>query len=219
MDFFINQISPWLLKIATYSALIPFLVGLWFIRKQKSLKFKLLFLFVIISVLTEAVAMLSVQLGTKNNQWIFHLHTPLSFAALAAVYYWSFNSSWIRRIIIGCLAGLLLIIYYEAFLTDGLMKLSSLSKMVANSLLILLAIAYFYKVANTAKVVYLDHDPMFLLSCAVLIYYAGTSMSFALFNQALAVSYDAAKICLSIVFILNTLFYASQAFILRRMAA
>lgn len=218
MDFFINQISPWLLKIATYSALIPFLVGLWYIRKQKSLKYKLLFLFVLINVLSEAVAMITVQLGTKNNLWLFHLYTLLSFTALAVVYYSSFENASIKKIIVGGVVGLLMIIYYEAFITDGILKMNSLSRMAANSMLILLAIAYFYKVANTAKVVYLDHDPIFLLSCAVLIYYSGTSMSYALFNQALAVSYDAAKVCLSIVFILNILFYASQAFILRRMA-
>ncbi|MDO6390352.1 hypothetical protein Q4E40_09455 [Pontibacter sp. BT731] len=97
--------------------------------------------------------------------------------------------------------------------------MNSVSRIAANAMLIVMAITYFYKVANNAKVIYLDRDPMFLLSCAILIYYAGTSMSYAIFNEALAISDDAARICLAIIMVLNVLFYISHAFILRRMAA
>jgi hypothetical protein len=123
-----------------------------------------------------------------------------------------------RGIEIGWVA-LVLVSIYDAYMLGGITQMNSAPKMMANALLILLAIAYFYKVANDRNIIYLDSNPVFLLSCAVLIYYSGTSMSYALFNQALAVSYDAARICLAIVLILNILFNTSQAFILKRMAA
>ncbi len=219
MEFFIGQIFPWLKLANSLSPVLPFLIGLWLIGKQKNMPFMLLFLFVTLGLLTDAATYITVLLGTKNNLWLGHLYTLLGFSILAGVFYYNFNRPLMKRAIISGVLGLFLLIYYDAFLTDGIMKMNSVSRIAANAMLILMAIAYFYKVANNAKVIYLDRDPMFLLSCAILIYYAGTSMSYALFNDALAVSYDTARICLSIIMVLNILFYASNAFILRRMAA
>jgi uncharacterized membrane protein YwzB len=219
MEFFIGHIYPWLGWVTVLSPVLPFVIGLSLLRKQKNRQFMLLFLFVTIGVLTEVASFTTKLLGTKNNLWLFYLYTLLGFSVFAGLYYYSFNRSLLKRAIVGGVVGLLLVIHYEAFIMDGLAKMNSLSRIVANSMLILMAIAYFYKVANNAKVIYLDRDPMFLLSCAVVIYYAGTSMSYAIFNEALAISYDTARICLSIAMVLTVLFYISHAFILRRMAA
>ncbi|MFD1188569.1 hypothetical protein, partial [Pontibacter rugosus] len=63
---------------------------------------------------------------------------------------------------------------------------------------------------------YLDKDPVFVLSCGVLIYQAGISMAYAMFNDALAESYNTARICLCIVFVLNIFFYAVLTMALKR---
>lgn len=219
MEFYITNIYPWLKNASLYSALIPFIVGLWLIKSQKDIKFKLLFLFVIISILTEAAALITVLLGTKNNLWLAHLYTLFGFSVLASIFYYSFDKLLLKRAIIMGVVGLCGFIYYDAFIVDGLMKMNSSSRLAANAMLIMMAIAYFYKIVNNTKVIYLDRDPMFLLSCTILIYYAGTSMASALFNQALEVSYDAARICLSVIFVLNVLFNAGQGLVLKKMAA
>lgn len=219
MEFYIEHIYPLLRWPARLSPLLPFLIGIWYYRKQKCTQFRLLLLFITVGVLTEVAATTVVMLGYNNNQWVAQLYTLLGFGVLAGVFYHSFVSSMIKKAILVSIVGLLLIMYYDVILTDGITKINSLSRVAANAMLILMAIAYFYKVANNAKVIYLDRDPMFLLSCAVLIYYAGTSMSYAIFNEALAISYDTARVCLSIIMVLNIIFYASSAFILRRMVA
>ncbi|MBF8962645.1 hypothetical protein I0P70_05245 [Pontibacter sp. FD36] len=219
MDFFIGHIYPWLKWVAVLSPLLPFVIGIWLIRKHKSTKFMLLFLFIAIGVLTEAVSMITVMLGTKNNHWLGYVYTLLGFSVLAAIFYYSFDKPLLKRAIISGVVGLCALLYYDAVVIEGITKMNSVSRIAANAMLIVLAITYFYKVANNTKVVYLDRDPIFLLSCAILIYYAGTSMSYAIFNDALAISYDTARICLAIIMVLNVLFYISHAFILRRMAA
>ncbi|SIR12559.1 hypothetical protein [Pontibacter lucknowensis] len=219
MDFFIGHIYPWLRWTSILSPVLPLVIGLWLIRKQKNKKFMLLLLFITIGVLTEAVSLITVWSGTKNNLWLGHVYTLLGFSVLAGIFYYSFDKLILKRSIIGGIVGLCLLIYYDSFMADGIMKMNSVSRIAANAMLIMMAITYFYKVANNAKIIYLDRDPMFLLSCTILIYYAGTSMSYAIFNEALAISYDTARICLAIIFVLNVLFYSSQAFILKRMAA
>lgn len=220
MEFFIQHIYPWLRWTAAASPAVPLFFGFWLVGKNRSPYFWLLYGFVTISVMTEAAAFIIIWLGTKNNIWMVTLYTVFSFSVLAVIFYRSFDKvSWKRAVLVGILV-LIALIYYDAFyLEDGLKKLNSLSRVSANAMLIMMAIAYFYKVANDAKVVYLDRDAMFLLSCAVLVYYAGTSMSYALFNEALAISYDAARICLATKMILTIFFYISLVFILRRMAA
>lgn len=219
MEFYVTHIHPWLHKASVYSSFIPVIAGLFLFRKHKKLSFRLLYLFGVFSLLTEAVALITVWTGTKNNLWIGHVYTLVSFGIMASVYYTSFNKALVRRIITAAVAGFIVLSFYDALVLVGITKINSVSRMVANALLMLMAIGYFYKVVNSPKEIYLEKDPLFLLSCAVLIYYAGTSMSYAIFNQALAVSWDAARICMAVVFVLNIFFYTSQAFILRKMVA
>ncbi|SIT93638.1 hypothetical protein [Pontibacter indicus] len=219
MEFFLAHIYPSLKWVAVLSPLLPFVIGLGLIKRRKDTRFVLLFLFITIGVLTEAASRITVMIGTTNNLWLAPLYTLFGFSVLAGIFYYSFDTTPLKRSIIVGVVGLCILIYYDAFIIDGLTRMNSVSRIAANAMLIIMAITYFYKVANNAKIIYLDRDPMFLLSCAILIYYAGTSMSYAIFNEALAISNDAARICVAINMVLVILFYASHVFILRRMAA
>ena len=219
MELFIAYFYPWLQRVAVIIPLLPFGVGLWLIRKQKDTKFKLLFLYVSFGVVAQAAQLISFMLGTKNNLWMNHAYTLLEFSIMASILYYCFNRPLLKRAIIFGVIVLSALIYYDAFITDGLMRMNSMSRVAANVMLIILAITYFYKVANNPKIVYLDRDPIFLLCCSILIYYAGTSMSYAIFNEALAISNDAAYICVAINMLLVILFYMSHTLILKKMAA
>ena len=218
MEFFLRQVYPWLIEVSSYSPLLPFIIGIYFFRKQKSIQFRLLFLLIAVNVVHEVISQITVIMGTSNNLWSFYIFTPLVFGIEAAIYYNCFTGAVVKKgilVAVGLVAGITI---YDAVILEGITQMNSVSRMVTHSFIIVLVIAYFYKIANDRSIVYLDRDPIFLLSCSLLIYYAGTSMSFALFNQALEVSYDAARICLTVVLVLNILFYTSAAFILRRMA-
>ncbi|MBC5774673.1 hypothetical protein H8S95_11420 [Pontibacter sp. KCTC 32443] len=216
MEFFLRQVYPWLANVSMVSPLIPFIAGFFLFRSKKSLQFKLLFLFVTLIVASEAAGKITILLGTKNNIWLLHIYTALEYLLLAAIYYYSFKSSLIKKGIIASVVVLLVFSIVDATLIDGVHLMNSTAKMAANSMLIVLAVLYFYKVANDLTITYLDSDAIFLLSCGVLIYKAGTSMSFALFNQALAQSYDAARICITVLLVLNILFNTALVFVLRK---
>ncbi|MEJ8756873.1 hypothetical protein WG947_07705 [Pontibacter sp. H259] len=217
MEFFLRKIYPWLIEVGTLWSVVPLIAGLFLLRKPKQdMRFWLLFLLAAVSVLSEGVGQLVVYLGSKNNLWVMHTYTLLEFLILAAVYYYSFNSKVFKRGIILATVFFVSICYMDAFVMEGVNQMNSAAKMVNNALLMLLSILYFYKVANDQAITYLDRDPIFLLSCSLLIYKAGTTMSYALFNQALAASYDAARICITIILVLNILYYTALLFILKR---
>jgi hypothetical protein len=219
MEFFLRQIYPWLIQASVYSVLLPFVVGLVLLKKLKNPQFKYLFLFVCLWLISEAIGVITVLSGTKNNLWSNHVFNPLQFGAMALVFFYSFESRLIKKLIVLAIAVVVVVTVYDAFMLVGITQMNSVSKIVANALLIAMTLVYFYKVANNATTLYLDQDPVFLLSAGLLIYLAGTSMSYALFNDALKVSYDAARICIAVILVLNILFNFSMAFILRRMPA
>jgi hypothetical protein len=219
MEFFLKQIYPWLIQASLYSILLPFVVGLFLLKKLKSAQFRYLFLFVCIWLANEATGLITVSIGSKNNLWSFHVFNPLEFSAMAFVFYHSFESPSSKKLIVLAIALVVVVTLYDAFMLEGITQMNSVSKIVANTLLIVMTLAYLYKAANKPTTLYLDQNPIFLLSAGLLIYLAGTSMSYALFNDALKVSYDAARICITVMLVLNILFNFSMAFILRRMPA
>ena len=217
MEFFLRQVYPWLIEVGTAWVLVPFITGLLLLFKsRKNIQFWLLFALVTVALLAEAAGQLVIYLGAKNNLWVVHTHTLLEYLVLAAIYYVSFRRPVFKKGIIVATVFFVVICFIDAFLIEGIHQMNSNAKMVANTLLMLLAILYFYKVANDLTVTYLDRDPVFLLSCCLLISKAGTTMSYAMFNQALAASYDAARICIAITLVLNILYYTALLFILRR---
>lgn len=218
MEFFLRNIYPWMIEVSSFSPLLPFIAGLILFPKNRSKLFRLMFLFVLLMVLSEAAGQITVRMDTRNNIWIQHLHTPLEFCALAAIYYHSFRRPIFKHSILIAVAILLLVSIYDATLGVGITQMNSVPRMVESALLIGIVVTYFYKVANDLSITYLDRDPVFLLSCGLLIHKAGSSMSWGIFNDALAESYDAARMCLAIIFVLNILFNVSLVYVLKRAA-
>ncbi|NDK57431.1 hypothetical protein [Pontibacter fetidus] len=216
MEFFLRQIYPWLIEVSSASALLPFVVGLFLLRKTKGVLFWLIFTHISLAIISESVSHLTVYLGAKNNIWVIHIYTLLEFLILSSIFYYSFRRPLFRKGIILAVVLFTGICLIDAFVLEGITQMNSLTKVSGNAMLILMGILYFYKIANDLTVTYLDQDPVFLLSCGILIHKAGTTMSYAMFNAALAASYDAARICIAIMLVLNFLYYAFLALILKR---
>ncbi|MFD2067990.1 hypothetical protein ACFSKU_13930 [Pontibacter silvestris] len=145
-------------------------------------------------------------MGTQSNLWLAHLYVPIQFVLLAANYFVSFKKPLLKCGVAVVVAGLVLVSIANAFLGEGITQMNSIPRVLESILLIGMAVLYFYQTLQNFNHTYLDRDPMFVLSCGVLIYFAGTSMAYAMFNQALAESYDAARICLTINLVLNIFF-------------
>lgn len=216
MEFFLRKVYPWLIEVSSFSPLLPFIAGLVLYRKSNNQWFRLIFLFIVMLVLAEVAGQITVRMGTRNNLWIQHIYTPLEFCVLTVLYYRSFRQPRVKKGILLAAAVLILVSIGDATVGEGITKMNSFTRMVENALLISIAVLYFYKVANDLTITYLDRDPVFLLSCGLLIYKAGTSMAWAMFNSALEESYDTARMCLALIFILNVLFSAGMVLVLKR---
>lgn len=206
MEFFLRNIYPWLIEVSSASVSVPLLVGLYLVKKRKSLLFKLLLFYTVFIALTEAAGQLTVFLGTNNNLWINHIYVPVEFALLAAIYYISFKQQVFRRGVVAATLTLLFFSIYNVVWGEQVTQMNSLPRLIGGAMLIGMAVLYFYEAASELRYRYLDQDPMFLISSGLIVYQAGTAVAFSIFNQALEVSYDAARMCLTIILVLNILF-------------
>ncbi|GAB3819675.1 hypothetical protein GCM10028895_18440 [Pontibacter rugosus] len=155
-------------------------------------------------------------MGTKNNIWLDHLYTPIEFMMLAAVYLVSFQKSLYKYTVVGVVILFIILNFIIVMMGVDITKMNSMPRILESIFLISMAILYFYQTLHNFNYTYLDKDPVFVLSCGVLIYQAGISMAYAMFNDALAESYNTARICLCIVFVLNIFFYAVLTMALKR---
>ncbi|WP_266204660.1 hypothetical protein [Pontibacter kalidii] len=173
-------------------------------------------LYTVFIALIEITGQLTVYLGTRNNHWIQHIYTPIEYVLLAMVYYFSLTSRFLKRGIVISIAGISVLCVLTVVMVEDITQMNSMPRMIAGAMLIAMAVLYFYQTASRPSFTYLDRDPMFVLSSGVIIYQAGTAMAFSMFNAALAESYDAARICLSIIVVLNILFRIVLMMALRR---
>lgn len=216
MEFFLRQVYPWMIDFAVYSCLLPFLIFLvLLLTKKRNKLFWLISFYVISLVASEAIGEIAILLGTKSNLWTQHLATPIGFCLIAAVYYHSFWRSLFKKGVIVAVVILLVVSAADATFGVGITQMNALAKTVESTLVIGIAILYFYKIALDQTITYLDRDPVFLFSCGLLIHRAGSTMSWGLFNDALAESYDAARICIAIILVLNILFNFSLVRVLK----
>jgi peptidoglycan/LPS O-acetylase OafA/YrhL len=216
MEFFLRKVYPWLIEVSFYSLLFPFITFIIFSLKKKNDKlFWLIATFVLALVAFGTVSKITIVIGTKNNIWTQHLFTPLIFSTIAAIYYYSFWRPLFKKGVMIAVIIMFIITAADATIGVGITQMNALAKTVESTLVIGIAIVYFYKIAKDQSITYLDRDPVFLLSCGLLIYRAGSTMSWGLFNDALAESYDAARICIAIIFVLNILFNISLVYVLK----
>jgi len=206
MEFYIQEIYPWLTVLSSYSFSIPLLAGLFLIYKRSSLLFNLLLLYTAFIALVEIAGQLTVYLGTSNNHWIQHLYTPLEYFVLGTIYYYHLRSRLAKIGVVLSIIGVSVLSILSMTLAEDITQMNTTARMIAGAMLVALAVLYFYQSAKEPNFIYLDRDPMFVLSSGIIVYQAGTAMAYSMFNAALAESYDAARICISIIVVLNILF-------------
>ncbi len=210
---------PWLVQASFYSFCLPLLTGVLLINKRSSLLYRLLLLYIVFIALVEVTAKVTISLKTTNNVWIDHIYTPTECLIVAAVYYSHFTNPLLKRGTVVAACGVVVFSGAYVLWGESVMEMNSLPRMLNGVVLIAMAVAYFYQVANDLSQTYLDRDPMFILSCGIIVYQAGTAVAFSMFNKALAASYDTARICISVILVLNILYRVVLMLALKRTAA
>lgn len=173
-------------KVSDFSIIIPAAVGIIWYKHMRAGLVVLVWL-ILISILFEAAMYYMGEKG-MNNHIIGNVFIIVQYVFLSVVFYLSFSSYIIRK-------GLLVVAVL--FTVFGMVNLlfvqghdcfNSWTLGLANLLLMLVALLFYYKLFKEGKVQRLERYPLFWVASAVLLYAAGNFYLFIFSNYALAES-------------------------------
>lgn len=178
-----------------YIYLIPLFLSAIFSLKSFRLKwpgpFKLFSVFLISTLLVEVFAIawkweLYDELGyAPYNLWIYNGYLVIKHLFLFYFFYGILTSHLIRRIILWSLVPFVLFCAVNYFYIQGPHYPNSYTIVVANTLTILLALAFFNQILAAKNTIRLKKSTEVWISFGTFIYYSGTLPLFIFFNYLL----------------------------------
>lgn len=186
--------------IATFSVLIPLIAGLYKFNKGSHLSF-ILCGYVLVSFMVDAGGYITAE-NYINNNWMSHVFVPLEYLFFSSVYYTAFRSKLIKKGIFASFWLFLGFCVLNVFLWEPLDSFNANARVLESILLISLVLLYFYRKLNSKEEINFIRKPLFLLSAAILIYFAGTVVLFSFLDALMQESMQLARIFLSLMKVL-----------------
>lgn len=154
--------------VAYLSSILPIVIGVCRHRYLTN-NLKFVWLFFVISFIKDTYSLIVI--FTEPNNWYVQNIEPIyQTVVVSAVFYWSFESSFSRRIIVALttVCTLITLLYYKNE------EVSSVSLSTFRLFAITLSLTYFNKVVMDMRVKSITRYSMFWFTSGLLIYVAGT---------------------------------------------
>ncbi|KAA9332395.1 hypothetical protein F0P96_13050 [Hymenobacter busanensis] len=172
------ELIIWLDRVSTLSIALPLVVGL-VRRRQLSAPSRPLMWYCILWAILHPLELACRKLF-HYNIFLFHLCTPLETGLLAAAYYRALPQPRLRQLVRWVAGPFLLLCLADAVWLSGLWKINAYARAVQSALLVSLGLAYFWQMLRELRVVRPEHDPMFLTSVGMILYFTGTVGAYTL---------------------------------------
>lgn len=170
-------------KLAAASIFIPFIIVL---RKKSQLEYPMTFLAYLIyfMAITEVIAEI-LWWSSTNNLPLLHLYIIVEFALLGWMYHLYLYKLLGRYLIPLIIVAFCTFSIINSLFIQSIFTFNTYARAIENLLLILLSLAYFYKMLKELKVKYLEKDPMFWINSGILVYFSGNLFIFIFSNYIL----------------------------------
>lgn len=156
-------------------------IGIFYYRKLSPF-LKVLVYFIILKAVGEIGGNVLYELGV-NNQGFYNVYTIASYFLIAPIFYMKLRKPAMKYIVGFSMLAYGLFGIYNFFFLEGVVYLDSYTMTLESFFIIALAIAYMFQVFTDLKVIEIEKDAMFLLSAALLLYFAGSFFLFLFLKQ------------------------------------
>lgn len=196
-------------NFVVFSELISFVVGIYFIKKNTPIHWKLFPCYLGIIVLVEILAWyFNHQKLYDLNVYLYRFLDPFLFIFLFVLYDKILKIN--RKHLIVALFSLMYIIcwileYY--ILPKARFASMSMSFSAGSLLLLILILIYFYRLIYSEKILFFYHQQAFWVSLGILVYYLGSFPFYGLFNVLIQKYQSLYLIYLQSVLVLSSLMY------------
>lgn len=169
--------------ISSVSTLLPAMLGIWSLKRQEQ-PLRFLTVLLIFTCIVEVIARVLIMYKTTNLP-LLHLYVPIQFALLACMYQLYLRNIFHRYLIPVIILAFSLYSIINSLLIRSVFVFNAYARAIENLLIIILALAYFYKMLIELKVRYLEKHPMFWINSGVLIYFSGSLFLFIFSNYSI----------------------------------
>lgn len=173
----IDIIYTALFYLSFASLLIPLAFGILKF-KTLNLAFRVLFFYLLISAITEALSYLLTNRHLDAYFAVQNTFVLVEFLLLAIIYYLEFTSKLIRRIILFTSIIYLGITLKVLFESNNYLVDQSILSVIEASIMMVFAVYFFYKIQAEMIIPRLTNHPPFWINCAILIYFASAIILF-----------------------------------------
>ncbi|TGE29670.1 hypothetical protein [Hymenobacter metallicola] len=199
-------ISKQLNIISLLTYLVPLAVGIWRWHYLSPAYKKIVWFVLIAGSLLNTLSEIC-RIVWQNNLAFVYLTNWTETFFLSWTFYLSFRSPIIRRRFSWAIGAFIAIALVQVIFLRGLYASNTYARVAQSILLSGASLVYFEQTLQELRNIRLNHDPMFLVSTGVLIYFAGSLMVYVLEDSMYAQKqYDQVWIMYSIQFILLIVF-------------
>lgn len=161
---------------STALTLILFIYG-YLNRSRYPFLFKAFIGFALFKFSVELTGTIQAHLGIANSP-VYNIYTYLSFFFIAYVYYKVYNSSIGRTLVLLGSIFYVLLVIINLTLFEPFTSFNTNAVTTESLLIIVLALAYFYKLFAESQVVEIENHGMFWVSAGLLLYYSSNLFLF-----------------------------------------
>ena len=158
--------------ISALAPVLPLGLGLMFFRRLEKAR-RILLILMACSLIAQLIA-LDYFLDKKSNLFVYHFYLPIEVLLLGNIYKIWLRGYWKKALIETLIWSFVLFAILNTLFFQGLDQMNTHALFVAGSMLIIFAIAYFYRVLDEMKEEALEKSPAFWINTAVLLYYSGS---------------------------------------------
>lgn len=173
-----NEFFFWLVKFASFSALIPLITGLIYLKYQDKAG-KILLIYLGFSILSEVMANVSVYYFRSNLE-VYTVYQGVQIACIASIFHHLLKGNKTRKLILPIAAFLIVLIETVCFIKmeDYVFIIAFWG--VGNIFFITLSIAYFYKILRDLAIDNLLRHSHFIIVCGILFNFSCNLLYFTL---------------------------------------
>ncbi|RYU82182.1 hypothetical protein [Hymenobacter persicinus] len=208
-------ISPWLITFAEYLerasnilVLVPLGMAGWRWPHLPS-ALRLLACYLVFTEATLLAAALTEMYWPRWHLLVWQAFTITETLFFFRIYYLTLRVPLWRRFIVVAAPLFAAFALLDTFYLEGMHQVNAFTHVLQSALLIGLALLYFEQLLNELEVVRLEHDPLFLVSTAVVLYFSGTVLMYVFINHFLtAKDYASNQVVYTINSIVNLIQYS-----------
>ena len=184
----IISVFQWVILGSFLSILLPLLAG-WIRYRYLSPGLQNIFWFCVFAFLLDACARI-LWLLSIPNLFFGHISTLVEFLFLANAFRLTFGNFISSKLMYGVMVAFSILAIANSLFIQDFEHNNSYIKILEAAILILLSMAYYYKLVREMKVFHLERHPFFWINTAILIYFSSSLFVFIYSNYLLFYSHQ-----------------------------